>query len=87
VDILLFVFHGFLGALLSMMLWSKSYRDLYDYAAIRSYVVGAIVGYIYYYLYSEYAFPNAVMCIVAGYFGQDFVEALLSRFKLLVSKT
>ncbi len=78
---LLFMLHGLLGALLAVVVWSKSARDLYSYDAVRSYIIGALAGYIYYYLYSEYSFPNAVMSIIAGYFGKDFIEALLDKFK------
>jgi len=79
--VLLFMLHGLLGALLAVVVWSKSARDLYSYDAVRSYIIGALAGYIYYYLYSEYSFPNAVMSIIAGYFGKDFIEALLDKFK------
>jgi uncharacterized membrane protein YeaQ/YmgE (transglycosylase-associated protein family) len=78
---LLFSLHGLLGAFLATLLWAKSYKDLYSFDAVRNHVIGLIVGYVYSLLHSQYNFPNAVMSIVAGYFGKDFVEAVIERLK------
>jgi uncharacterized membrane protein YeaQ/YmgE (transglycosylase-associated protein family) len=80
-DVLIFVIHGFLGALLATWLWAKSFKDLYSFEAVRNYIVGLIIGYVYSLLHSQYNFPNAVMSIVAGYFGKDFIEAVFERLK------
>jgi hypothetical protein len=78
---LLFALHGLLGAFLATILWARSPRDLYSFDAARNYAVGLVAGYVYWLLHSEYSFPNALMSIVAGYFGKDFVEAVVQRFR------
>lgn len=80
-EILLFVFHGFLGAFLAVLLKAYSLKYLYSKKAVLRYILGAVIGYIYFWAYSEYNFPNGVMAIVAGYAGKDFIETLISKFK------
>jgi len=79
-----FTFMGFLGATLYVLVWAKSFRDLKSYEAFRTLVVGAIVGYIYALLYGNYNFPDSIMAVVAGYFGVDFVEAIMERLRRLL---
>jgi len=78
---LLFAFHGLIGAFLATLFWSEKASDLKSYKAIRNYLIGAIAGYIYFWLHSEYNFPNALMTIVFGYFGKDILESLFERFR------
>jgi len=73
--------NGLVGAFLATLFWSKSAKDLVSYEGVRNYVVGLISGYIYYLLYSEYNFPNALMCIVFGYFGKDVIETFFERLR------
>jgi hypothetical protein len=56
-------------------------KDLTKFCALRNYVVGAIGGYIYYYLHSDYNFPNGFIAIVFGYFSKDIIESLFERMK------
>jgi len=79
-----FTFMGFLGAVLYVLIWAKKFRDLLTYEAFRSVVVGAIVGYIYAFLHGNYNFPDSIMAVVAGYFGVDFAEAIMERFRRLL---
>jgi len=81
IDVLLFMFHGLIGAFLSVLFWSKSYRDLVSFNAVVSYITGVIAGYIYFWLHSEYNFPNAIMSVVFGYFGKDLLEAIFEKLK------
>jgi len=76
-----FMLMGFLGALLYVLIWAKRASDLKSFEALRHIVIGVIVGYIYSVLHSNYDFPNAIMSLVAGYFGVDFIQALVERFK------
>jgi hypothetical protein len=76
-----FMLMGFLGAFLYVLMWAKKPENLYSFEAVRHLVVGVIVGYIYSILYSEYSFPNAIMSLVAGWMGVDFIESLVERFK------
>jgi hypothetical protein len=75
-----FIISGFLGGLLYILCWSKTPEELRDYNNIKRLGIGAIIGYIYFFLHSDYNFPNSIMSLIAGYMGTDFVEALVSRF-------
>ena len=83
-DVWGFVFSGFLGALLYILCWTKTAKELGDYNNVKRLIVGAIVGYVYFFLHSDYDFPNGVMAFVAGYMGTDFIEALIEKFSLLL---
>jgi Na+/proline symporter len=83
-DILGFIFSGFLGALLYILCWTKTAKELKDYSNVKRLVVGAIVGYVYFFLHSDYNFPNGVMALIAGYMGTDFIEALVEKFSPLL---
>lgn len=72
---------GFLGALAYVFFWSKRVQDLYSFESIRHLVIGAIVGYVYSLLHSEYNFPNSVMAFVAGWMGVDFISSLIEKLK------
>jgi len=86
-ETLLFVLHGLLGAFLSQIMWAKSYKDLYSFKAISTYIIGGIAGYIYYYLHSDYNLPNSLLTIVVGYFAKDFIHAILERLKSAIFGT
>jgi len=75
-DVVLFIFHGFLGGLLWLLIywrWNKR-------AVVQHTIVSAIAGYLYWLLHSEYNFPNAIMTIVVGYFSVDFVKQIMRFF-------
>jgi len=76
-----FVVLGLLGALVYVIMWAKSFADLKTYGTFRHVIVGAAIGYVYSLLYSNYGFPDFIMCFVAGYMGPDFVEALVEKMK------
>lgn len=76
---------GFIGGLLYVLIWAKSWSDLKTFESIRHLIVGAIAGYIYCLLHSKYSFPDTIMAIVSGYFGVDFLSALFEKFKQKVS--
>ena len=80
-DIVGFIISGMLGALLYLLCWTKSPRELLDYQNYRRLIIGAIVGYVYFFLHTRYDFPNSVMAVVAGYMGTDFVESFVERFR------
>ena len=76
---LYFAFLGFIGALLYVLIWAKSWQDLKSFETMRHLVIGLITGYVYAILHSEYNFPNSVMAIVIGYFGPDIIQALFEK--------
>jgi hypothetical protein len=82
--LLLFVVSGLLGGVASALLWVKSWEDLRRYEVFRSVALGAIGGFVYYLMHTEWSLPNGVVAFVFGYAFQDFVEGLVERAKALV---
>ena len=70
-----FIMLGALGGLLRLLLHTDTLMEALTYANTKWVVVGAISGLSYYFLYSDYGFPNSFMSIVAGYAGADVIEA------------
>ena len=58
---------------------AKKWSDLWTFLAFRRYIIGAMVGYLYYMGYSAWDLPNSLMCWVAGYMGTHFIESLITR--------
>ncbi len=79
-----FALSGLLGAVLYVLIWSKTWRDLATYEAFRHLAVGALSGVFYWMLHSEYNFPNAVMSTVVGYFGPDLLQGIMEKLKALL---
>ena len=79
--ILNFAAMGFLGGLAYVLLWATEWKDLKTLESFRHIVIGAIVGYVYTHLHSDWGYPNAVMCFVAGYFGVDFIQGLVEKVR------
>ena len=75
-----FIILGFVGSTAYVLLNSESYADLFKFDSVKRYIVGILVGGIYNILYSDYNFPNSIMCFVAGYTGIHFIEGLVNRF-------
>jgi hypothetical protein len=70
-----------LGAVLYVLVWAKSWQDLKTFESIRHLIISIPIGYIYSILVSNYSFPDLIMCMIAGYTGVDFIQALIERFK------
>ena len=83
-EAILFTLHGLLGAFIAVLMRAYSWRYLKTWSAIKYCLLGAIAGYIYWWLHSDYNFPNAVMTIVVGYFAKTFLEDLFQRLYSLV---
>jgi len=79
--IALFSFMGFLGGLAHALIISKRWKDLKKFTTVRRVIIGAIVGFLYFFMWSEWTFPNAIMAFVSGYWGVTFLEELAERFK------
>ena len=86
IDILvltLFTVNGLIGGLLHLIVSTKKLEDLKQYQNWKVLIIGAIIGYMYYFLHSDYNFPNGVMSIVAGYMGQDFIVKIIEKLSIL----
>jgi len=81
-----FIGLGVIGAIAYILIKSDEWTDLSSFDACKRYLLGAICGFIYQYLYSDYNFPNSVMCIVAGYMGTDFILGIIAKFNPPVKK-
>jgi len=66
---------GALGGLLRVLIHTESLIEALSYANSKWVLIGAITGLAYYFLYSDYNFPNGFMALVAGYSGADIIEA------------
>ena len=75
-----FIVLGALGGVLRVLLHTESLSEALTYANSKWVFVGAISGLAYYFLYTDYGFPNSFMAIVVGYTGADFIEAGSRRF-------
>jgi len=85
ITVILFIVNGLIGAFLSTLFWAKELNYLKTFDALRNIIVGAIAGYIYYLMHSEYNFPNGLMSLVFGYFGKDLIEAVFEKFKSMIA--
>jgi len=77
----LFTFLGFLGGLTHALILSRSWKEFKEFRRFKLLIIGAIVGFIYFFLHSEWTFPNMVMSFVSGYAGPSFIESLITRVK------
>ena len=74
-----FVILGALGGVLHILVHTSSLREAIQYNSSKWVIIGAISGLAYYFLYSDYSFPNHLMAIVVGYTGADFIIAAAER--------
>ena len=79
--IVYFIILGLLGGVARVLMWSKNWEEVKQYSSVRHMILGGIIGYLYQFLYSDYAFPNFVMTFVAGYMGADFIEGIIEKVR------
>ena len=79
VTVLLFIVMGTLGGLAHTVIDAQGWGDLKKFSSFKTVIIGAIVGFLYNYLHSDYSFPNGVMSFVSGYSGVDFLTKLLEK--------
>jgi len=70
VVILSFAFMGFLGGVAYVSLW----RIKKPYEIGRYIILGTIVGFLYFFLHTEYRFPNSIMAFVSGFASEAFLH-------------
>jgi len=80
-EVLHFTVQGLLGAFAAALFWAKGWQDLKSFECLRHLIVGAILGYLYSILHSEYNWPNLIVAFIFGWMGKDAVEAIVERFK------
>ena len=70
-----------LGAFANVLIWSRSWRDLAAFEAVKCVLLGAIIGVFYYVLRVEHGFPDSAAAFAVGYSAKDMIEAFVERFK------
>jgi len=79
-QILWFIVLGFVGGFTYILVEkAQKWEDLTTFSSVKRYVLGGIVGGLYWIAYSEYNYPNMLMTFVSGYMGTSFIEALVKR--------
>jgi flagellar biosynthesis protein FliR len=79
-QLIAFTILGALGGVLRVLIHTNSLQEAIQYDNAKWVIVGAISGLAYYFLYTDYNFPNHFMALVVGYSGADFIEAGSKRF-------
>ena len=80
VTTIIFVVNAIIGATLNVLMWSKKQNDLHSWKAIKTILIGAIAGYIYWWGYETHGFPDGFMSIIVGYASEDFIDWVISKF-------
>jgi hypothetical protein len=80
----MFIVSGLLGGVASALLWAKKWEDVKRYEFARAIVLGAIGGFLYFLMHSEWNVPNGVVAFTFGYAFQDIVEGVAERVRQLV---
>lgn len=78
-EMLQFIFMGLCGGFTFVLMKAEGWTDLKQFKMVRRILIGAVVGFLYFFLYSEHNFPNMVMSFVSGYMGTDFIESLIKK--------
>ena len=79
VEFLYFMFMGFVGGLLYVIVSADSWDDFTKFGSLKRLIMGPCSGFIYALLYSEYNFPNSLMAVASGWLGTDFIIKTMKR--------
>ena len=80
-DIFMFIASGLLGGIASALLWAKGWEYVRKFEFVRAVILGAVGGFLYYLMHSEWSVPNGVVAFFFGYAFLDIAEAVLSKAK------
>lgn len=76
---------GLLGGLASALIWAREWKDLKAFEFFRAVALGAIGGFLFYLVHTEWSVPNGVVAFVWGYAFRDVIEGLMSKVRLVRS--
>jgi hypothetical protein len=79
--ILWFIVMGLIGGVTHVVVMAEKWDDLKKFSAFKRSTIGAVCGFIYFFLYSEHAFPNMLMSFVSGYTGTSFIKGIVEKIK------
>jgi O-antigen ligase len=77
----LFIVSGLLGGVASALLWAKGWEDVKKFEFVRAVILGAIGGFLYFLMHSEWNLPNGAVAFFFGYSFKDIVEGLAEKVK------
>ena len=80
---IVFTINGLLGGLTCALLHAKNFNEILTYTSIRAIVLGAIAGYLYLYMFTEWNLPNSAMAFIFGYSFKDMLDSLYEKAKIL----
>ncbi len=80
-QIVVFSLLGLIGGVTHVVVKAKSWEDLKKFSTFKRSLLGALCGFIYQFMYSEYDFPNSVMAVASGYLGIDFIKSIMERLQ------
>jgi len=78
VSLVSFVFSGLLGGIASSLLWAKDYSDIKSFYFVRGIILGAIGGYLYFLMHTEWNLPNGVVAFAFGYAFKDIIDGIVN---------
>lgn len=78
-EIIWFVAIGLMGGLSYVIMVSESWDDFKKFSSHKRIMLGAIIGFLYFYLHSDYNWPNAIMTWASAYLGPTFIDQLIEK--------
>jgi 4-amino-4-deoxy-L-arabinose transferase-like glycosyltransferase len=85
-NMLMFIISGLLGGVASALLWARGWEYVKRFEFARAIILGAIGGYLYYLMHTEWSLPNGVVAFVFGYAFQDIIEGVIDKVKQTLLK-
>lgn len=87
IEIIYFILVGTLGGISYVFMVSTSWDAFLEFSSHKRIILGAIIGFLYFYLHSDWGYPDAVMTWVSAYMGPTFVDQLIEKRKQIVAKS
>jgi len=82
---LLFIVSGLMGGIAHGLIWARSWQDLKAFEFFRAVALGAVGGFLFFLVHTEWNVPNGVVAFVWGYAFRDIIEGLVSKVRLVRS--
>jgi hypothetical protein len=82
---LLFIVSGLMGGIAHGLIWARSWQDLKAFEFFRAVALGAVGGFLFFLVHTEWNVPNGVVAFVWGYAFRDIIEGLMSKVRLVRS--
>jgi len=87
IEIIYFILVGTLGGISYVFMASTSWDAFREFSSHKRIILGAIIGFLYFYLHSDWGYPDAIMTWVSAYMGPTFVDQLIKKRKHIVAKS